>query len=201
MLNRFSYPQCVNYIFSGLLLVLSLVQTMAYADVDFYSTDLGEVLSSAEVGVYEITVFPNGKNLPDGKGSVTQGKKLYQNRCMMCHGEEGDEGPAARLKGSDGWFSFSDPLRVLRIDKYPILLISVGSLWPYATSIFDYTRRAMPHYDPKSLSNDEVYALTAYILYLNDLLEEDVVLNKKKILDISMPGKQRSISGWPEIEF
>ena len=201
MLNRFSYPQCVNYIFSGLLLVLSLVQTMAYADVDFYSTDLGEVLSSAEVGVYEITVFPNGKNLPDGKGSVTQGKKLYQNRCMMCHGEEGDEGPAARLKGSDGWFSFSDPLRVLRIDKYPILLISVGSLWPYATSIFDYTRRAMPHYAPKSLSNDEVYALTAYILHLNDLLEEDAELDQKKILDISMPGKLRSISGWPEIDF
>ncbi len=201
MLSRFSYPHCVSCILRSLLLVITLVQATAYADADFYSTDLGEVLTSAEVSRYDITVFPDGKNLPDGKGSVIQGKRLYQSRCMMCHGEEGDEGPAARLKGSDGWFSFSDPLRILRIDKYPILLISVGSLWPYATSIFDYTRRAMPHYAPKSLSNDEVYALTAYILHLNDLLEEDAELDQKKILDISMPGKLRSISGWPEIDF
>lgn len=201
MFSRFFNSYRVSYILRSLLLVMTLVQAKAYADVGFYSTNLGEVLTSAEVNRYEITVFPDGKNLPEGKGSVIQGERLYQRRCMMCHGEEGDEGPAARLKGNDGWFSFSDPLRVLRIEKYPILLISVGSLWPYATSIFDYTRRAMPHYAPKSLSNDEVYALTAYILYLNELLEEDAVLDNKRILDISMPGEQRSVSGWPEIDF
>ncbi len=200
MPNRFSYLSCIKYILSSLLLVVTLAQATAYAEAVSYSTDLGEVLSSVEVSSYDITIFPNGKNLPKGKGSVMQGQRLYQSRCMMCHGEDGDEGPAARLRGSDGWFSFSDPLRILRIDKYPILLISVGSLWPYATSIFDYTRRAMPHYAPKSLSNDEVYALTAYILYLNDLIAEDTVLDKKTILDISMPGQQRSISAWHEIE-
>mgnify|MGYP000157645641 CR=1 FL=1 len=200
MPNCFSYLSCIKYILSSLLLVVTLAQTPANAEAVSYSTDLGEVLSSVEVSAYDITIFPNGKNLPEGKGSVMQGQRLYQSRCMMCHGEDGDEGPAARLRGSDGWFSFSDPLRILRIDKYPILLISVGSLWPYATSIFDYTRRAMPHYAPKSLSNDEVYALTAYILYLNDLIAEDTVLDKKTILDISMPGQQRSISAWHEIE-
>ncbi len=200
MPSRFLYPRCLKFMLSCLLLVTALGQVAAYADDATYTTDLGVALSPSEVSPYEITIFPSGKNLPEGKGSVKQGEGLYQNHCMMCHGEEGDEGPAARLKGSDGWFSFSDPLRVLRIDKYPILLISVGSLWPYATSIFDYIRRAMPHYAPKSLSNDEVYALTAYILYLNDLLAKESVLNEETILDISMPGKQRSVSAWPEIE-
>lgn len=184
----------------GMLIVLALVQTTAVAGERTSVTNLGEPLSATEVSAYEITVFPSGKNLPIGKGTVIQGEKLYQSRCMMCHGKDGDEGPAARLKGNDGWFSFLDPLRILRIDKYPILLISVGSLWPYATSIFDYTRRAMPHHAPKSLNNDEVYALTAYILYLNDLIEKGGVLNEKTILDIAMPGEQRSVSAWPEIE-
>ena len=201
MSSRFLYPGCVKLMLSSLLLVAALGQVTVYADETLYTTDLGEALSLSEVSAYEITVFPNGKNLPEGEGSVIHGERLYQNRCMMCHGEEGDEGPAARLRGSDGWFSFSDPLRILRIDKYPILLISVGSLWPYATSIFDYTRRAMPHYAPKSLSNDEVYALTAYILYLNDLLGKDAVLDEESILNIAMPGKPRSVSAWPEIEF
>jgi len=158
--------------------------------------NLGEHLTEPEISQFAITVFPDGTNLPDGQGSVSQGKELYKSRCMMCHGEDGDEGPAARLNGSDGWFSISDPLRILRIEKYPILLISVASLWPYATTIFDYVRRAMPHYAPKSLSNDEVYALTAYILYMNNYIEKKLILDKQTILDVRMPGQKRSISDW-----
>jgi len=160
--------------------------------------NLGEPMSEAEIAPYAITIFPDGRNLPAGQGSVAQGAALYHAQCEVCHGESGIEGPAARLAGSDGWFSFSDPLRALRIKKYPILLISVGSLWPHVTSIFDYVRRAMPHYAPKSLHNDEVYALTAYILHLNNLLDAQSNLNQVNILHVSMPGKERSVSAWQD---
>lgn len=154
---------------------------------------LGEALTEQELKPFDITVFPDGRNLPQGKGNAVTGGKLYQNQCQMCHGEEGIEGPAARLAGEDGWFSVSDPLRALRIKEYPVLLISVGGLWPYPTSIFDYIRRAMPHYAPKSLSDDDVYALTAYILFLNDLIDETEVMDKDSILQVEMPGEKRSV--------
>lgn len=177
------------------LAAVLLLSPLSFADVDI---QLAQPLLQTEIQAYDITIFPDGKNLPEGSGNVIQGKTLYKNQCQMCHGESGIEGPAARLAGSDGWFSFSDPLRILRIDKYPVLLISVGSMWPHATSIFDYIRRAMPHYAPKSLNNDESYALTAYVLYLNGIVTEDAILDKKNIVKINMPGKKRSASGWPE---
>lgn len=167
---------------------------------DALLTDLGMPLNASQIKQFNITVFPDGTNLPVGQGSVGQGRILYQNQCTMCHGEEGIEGPAARLAGSDGWFSFSDPLRILRIEKYPVLLISMGSLWPYATSVFDYIRRAMPHYSPKSLDDNQVYALTAYLLYLNELMPESIVLDTENILTVEMPGAQRSVLRWPEPE-
>jgi len=180
----------------GLLLLRGVFSLSSFAEETV--TDLGLPLSTLETNKHAITIFPDGRNLPTGQGSVQEGKALYQNRCMMCHGEKGIEGPAARLAGSDGWFSFSDPLRILRIDKNPVLLISVGGLWPYATTIFDYTRRAMPHFAPKSLADNEVYALTAYILYLNGLVHQDLTLNKQNLPKISMPGKMRSVYAWPE---
>lgn len=161
-----------------------------------FALNLGKPLSKEEIELYSITIFPDGENLPEGKGSVEQGRNIYAARCANCHGETGIEGPAARLAGKDGWFSISDPLRIMRIQKYPILLVSVGGLWPYATSIFDYVRRAMPHQAPKTLSNDEVYAVTAYILYLNGLLETEEELNQNNLSQITMPGKERSISAW-----
>jgi len=78
------------------------------------------------------------------------------------------------------------------------LLISVGGLWPHATSIFDYIRRAMPHYAPKSLSDDDSYALTAYVLYLNEIIGEEVVLDKNTIMQVNMTGLERSVLAWPE---
>jgi len=176
-------------------LMLFLFSLKSFSDVDI---QLAQPLLEAEIQAYDITVFPDGKNLPKGAGNVLQGKQLYKNQCQICHGEFGIEGPAARLAGSDGWFSFSDPLRILRIDKYPVLLISVGSMWPHATSIFDYIRRAMPHYAPKSLSNNQSYALTAYILYLNGIVNEEVILDEVNILKINMPGKKRSVSDWQQ---
>jgi len=176
---------------------LLIIPTVLMADERLH-LDLGKPLSVAEINQFSITVFPDGSNLPIGQGSVDQGRVLYENQCRMCHGKDGIEGPAARLAGSDGWFSYSDPLRILRIETHPVLLISVGSLWPYATSIFDYIRRAMPHYSPKSLDDNQVYALTAYLLYLNDLVSDSLVLDAESIINVEMPGKNRSITSWPE---
>jgi cytochrome c len=158
--------------------------------------NLGQPLEPAALAAYDITVFPDGARLPPGMGTVEQGEALYQSRCAMCHGEEGIEGPASRLAGPDGFFSLSDPLRILRINKYPLLVLSVGGQWPYATSIFDYVRRAMPHMAPKSLSNDEVYAVTAYVLYLNDLLEMNARLDRDTLPKITMPGQERTQCAW-----
>jgi len=182
------------------LVLLLLLGSDAFSSglYDNLTIQLAKPLLEKEIKPFEITVFPNGKNLPTGQGSVLQGEALYKNQCLMCHGEQGIEGPAARLAGSDGWFSFSDPLRVLRIDKYPILLISVGGLWPHTTSIFDYIRRAMPHYAPKSLSDNDSYALTAYVLYLNEIIDKDVVLDKNTIMQVTMPGLERSVLAWPD---
>jgi len=158
--------------------------------------NLGQELTKSEVEKFAITIYPDGKHLPKGQGSVAQGRELYNNQCKMCHGESGIEGPAARLAGTNGWISFSDPLRILRIKQYPVLLISVGGMWPYATSIYDYIRRAMPHYAPKSLSNNQVYGLTAYILYLNDLVGENAQLDEISLTKIKMPSHDLTTDAW-----
>ena len=157
----------------------------------------GQPLTEAEVAPYAITVFPDGRNLPHGRGSVADGAVLYAERCAFCHGAKGIEGPASRLAGTDGFFGWTDPLRVLRIDKHPLLIMSMGARWPYATTIFDYVRRAMPHFAPKSLSNDEVYAVTGYLLYLNDLVEKTAVMDRASLLKVKMPAQERTIMAWP----
>lgn len=155
--------------------------------------NLGSPATHEEQRASSVTVFPDGRGLPPGSGSVREGAELYLARCSSCHGERGIEGPASRLAGTDGFVSLRDPLRLLRINKHPLLVMSVGAQWPYATSLFDYIRRAMPHVAPKSLNNNEVYALTAYILYLNDLIDEKAVMTRKNLPGVEMPGRARSV--------
>ena len=116
-----------------------------------------------------------------------------------CHGEKGIEGPATRLAGSDGLFGWDDPLRIVRIKKYPLLIWSMGARWPYATSIFDYVRRAMPHTAPKSLSDDQVYAVTAFLLHLNELVDANAVMDRQALPKVKMPAQGRSVSAWPKL--
>lgn len=151
----------------------------------------GTDLPAAVERQYSITVYPDGRNLPPGRGTPEQGRILFANQCAFCHGKTGIEGPAARLVGSDGFWSWREPLRPLRVLKYPLLINSVGAQWPYATTIFDYIRRAMPHHAPKSLKADEVYALTAYILLANDLIEPGTPMTALSLPSVVMPGKAR----------
>lgn len=156
----------------------------------------GTPVAQSDIDRLSITIFPGGRNLPEGRGNVYDGKALYADKCAVCHGAKGREGPASRLAGSDGFFSIWDPVRILRIAKSPMLVNSAGAQWPYATTLFDYTRRAMPHDAPKSLTNNEVYALTAYMLFLNDLVKRNFIADKKTLVKVEMPGLARSTSAW-----
>jgi mono/diheme cytochrome c family protein len=161
-------------------LILALALLTSASSGEDVSVDLGAPVRESELAPWSITVFPNGQGLPAGHGSVSEGEALYQNQCIQCHGPTGSEGPAARLAGPDGF---------VRPEHGALLSMSVGSRWPYATSIFDYVRRAMPHSAPKSLTNDQVYALTAYILQLNDLVADDFILTRENLPGIAMPAR------------
>lgn len=161
------------------------------------SIGLGTTLSVAEVERYAITVFPDGRGLPPGRGSVEQGARLYQMQCAACHGARGIEGPASRLAGTDGFIGWRDPLRPLRVRKHPLLVLSVGALWPYATTVFDYVRRGMPMHAPKSLTDEEVYAVTGYVLHLNGLVDSQAVMDRETLPRVVMPGLARTVSAWP----
>jgi cytochrome c len=158
---------------------------------------LGLPLSAADVERYSITIFPDGRNLPPGQGSVEQGARLYAMHCAACHGARGIEGPASRLVGSDGLIAWNDLLRPLRVRKYPLQVLSVGAMWPYATTLFDYVRRGMPMHAPKSLTDDEVYAVTAHLLHLNGLVSPHAVMNRQSLPQVVMPGRDRTVSAWP----
>ena len=188
----------------GLLLMLTALMAVAVGTARAQPAapvvvGLGQPLERAQIERYAITIFPDGRNLPPGQGSVAQGATLYQAQCAACHGAKGIEGPAARLAGSDGFIGWSDPLRPLRVLKYPLLVVSVGARWPYATTLFDYVRRAMPHHAPKSLSDDEVYAVTAHLLHLNDLVLNTAVMNRESLPRVVMPGLEKTVSAWPPV--
>src|SRR6266542_3237538 len=124
----------------------------------------GKPVSAQEIAGWDIDVRPDGKGLPRGKGSVAQGQELYDAKCASCHGTFGESNQYLALAGGVGTLASDQPVR------------TTGSKLNYATTLFDYIRRAMPFANPQSLAPDEVYALTAYVLNLNDILSADATL-------------------------
>lgn len=184
-------------LFSGFLLMTACLAPSVAEDS--VAPHLGSPLSQSEIERMSITIFPDGRNLPEGRGPVRVGRAIYANKCATCHGERGKEGPGPRLQGSDGFFSINDPMRIFRIKDAPMLVDSTGDMWPYATTLFDYIRRAMPQDAPKSLTNDEVYAVTAHILHLNGLVARNFVADKRSLVNVEMPGLARSLSAWEQV--
>lgn len=139
----------------------------------------GKPISEADVAALDIDIrTPDGKGLPAGKGSVADGEKIYNEKCVACHGEKAKGGSQfGAMVGGIG--SFTTDKRVL----------TPGSMYPYAPILFDYTRRAMPMDSPQSLTNDEVYALSAYILHLNGLVPADAVMDATTLAKVEMPNK------------
>lgn len=140
--------------------------------------ELGKTLTDSDLTLLDRAILPDGQGLPEGKGSAAEGQPVYALHCASCHGVAGMDGLHDRLVGGVGSISSSRPVKTL------------GSYWPYATTVFDYVRRAMPYHFPGSLSDDEVYAITAYLLFLNDIVDESTVLTQSSLPQVKMPNQE-----------
>jgi mono/diheme cytochrome c family protein len=139
--------------------------------------DFGRAPTPDEIKLWDIDVRPDGKGLPEGSGTVAHGKDVYQQSCLGCHGPNGQGAIKDRLAGGQGSLGSDKPIK------------TVGSYWPYATTLFDYIRRAMPYPTPGSLSTDDTYAVAAYILNLNGLLSDDGKLDQESLPKVRMPNR------------
>src|SRR5580693_4809621 len=156
---------------SASLLVLS---SAAIAD----GPALGRVASLDEIASWDISIGPDGAGLPPGRGTPKQGQTVYAEKCVACHGVNGAGKPNDQLVGGRGSLSGDQP---------PVK--TVGSFWPYATTLFDYIRRAMPLNAPKSVSDDEVYAVSAYILQLNGIIGQADAMDAQTLPQVRMPNR------------
>ena len=138
---------------------------------------IGRPATAAEIAGWNIDVGRDGSNLPEGSGSVSRGREVFAQQCASCHGEKGEGGVGDRLVGGQGTIGTTKPIR------------TVGSYWPYAPTLFDYIRRAMPQNAPQSLSDEDVYAVSAYILNLNGVVGADATLDAKSLAAIKMPNR------------
>ena len=140
---------------------------------------IGKLATPDEIARWNITVYPDGKGLPIGSGNAQRGAKIYAEKCAECHNDKG-EGRQAQypaLVGGRGTLATNSPVK------------TVGSFWPYATTLFDYIRRAMPYTHPRSLKTDEVYSVTAFVLFLNGIVEEKQELNQSNLPSVPMPNR------------
>ena len=145
--------------------------------------DLGQPVSAEDLAKWDIEIPPSGKGLPAGSGTVAAGEAVYAKSCQSCHGPKGAGKPNDALVGGVGNLAGKGPA-----------LKTVGSYWPYATTVFDYVRRSMPVSAPQSLSNEEVYAVTAYLLHLNGIIGADDVMDAKTLPAVKMPNRDSFMS-------
>lgn len=157
------------------LAVLVLVTTMATGQ---NAPRLGQPVTAAEAARFDLNVFPDGTGLPPGRGTAVEGAALFSAQCVVCHGPGGRGASAEELAGG------SEPLTSPTPDK------TIGLYWPHATTVFDFIRRAKPMYSPGSLSADEAYALTAYLLFANGVIAERDVIDAKTLPRVRMPNRK-----------
>ncbi|MBV8397167.1 MAG: cytochrome c [Acetobacteraceae bacterium] len=162
---------------------LFFLSTAALAE----TPDLGHPATPEEIAAWDVSIGPDGAGLPSGNGTPQQGEAVYVEKCLACHGEKGAGKPNDQLVGGRG---------TLTGDQTPVK--TVGSFWPYATTLFDYVRRAMPFNAPRSLSNDEVYAVSAYILQLNGIIAENAVMNAQNLAKVQMPNRDGFVPFSPQ---
>jgi cytochrome c len=148
--------------------------------------NLGVPATPEQVAGWDISIGPDGAGLPPGSGDAAAGKVVYEAKCIACHGVEGAGQPNDRLVGGQGTMREPAPIRTL------------GSYWPYATTVFDYIRRAMPYVTPHSLTADETYAVTAYLLALNGVIGERDVMDATALPKVVMPNRDNFDSAYRE---
>jgi cytochrome c len=162
--------------FSRIAAALAVMLPLA-APAETVRYGIGRTPDPAKVAAWDTDVRADGRGLPLGQGSAAQGREVYARACAACHGDKGQGGLSDRLVGGFGTLTQRDPVR------------TIGSYWPYATTLFDFVRRAMPFNAPGTLSNDEVYAVSAYLLALNGILPDDAVLGPDTLASVAMPNR------------
>ena len=149
--------------------------------------NLGKPIDEAAIAAWDISIQPDGAGLPKGSGTPAQGAPIYAEKCAACHGENGKGGgPAAALVSDNVIAGISASQKTIK------------NFWPYATTIFDFIRRAMPYQTPRTLSDDEAYALTAYILAENKLIGANDVMNAETLPKVKMPNRDNFIIRFPD---
>jgi mono/diheme cytochrome c family protein len=161
----------------GLLLAAGLL-TLCVAAHAQEKPQFGQPASHLEIAPWDITAEPDGNGLPEGGGTAREGAAIYAVRCQSCHGENGAGGPATRLAGIQG-----------TIGAKTARVRTIGTFWPYATTVFNYVFTAMPFQNTKSLTHDETYAVTAYLLYLNHIIGEDEMMHADTLPKVRMPNR------------
>jgi cytochrome c len=149
------------------------------------SPRLGLEATPAQIAGWDISVGPDGVGLPPGRGTPATGAAVYEQKCLVCHGAKGAGQPNDRLVGGQGTLASKAPVR------------TIGSYWPYATTVFDYVRRSMPYIQTQSLSDNEVYAVTAYLLNLNGIIGENDEMNAQTLPKVKMPNQSSFIVVYP----
>lgn len=139
--------------------------------------DFGHPAAPQEIALWNLDVGPSGEGLPAGRGTVSEGATVYAAKCAKCHGASGIEGPMDRLVGGRETLTTSSPLK------------TIGSYWPYAPTLYDYIHRAMPYDAPQSLTAEEVYAVTAWLLHRNGIVPEDAVMDAHTLPAVEMPNR------------
>jgi S-disulfanyl-L-cysteine oxidoreductase SoxD len=149
---------------------------------------LGKPITEADIKAWNITILPDGTNLPPGSGTAAQGAKLFVDKgCVACHGEGAKGGNAAALVGSPSLVAGG-----IEANK------TIANFWAYSTTLYDYIRRAMPWPQPRSLSNEEVYSLVAYILSINKIIGENDTMNAETLPKVLMPNRENFIVRFPD---
>jgi cytochrome c len=169
----------------------ALLFTLAFGSLAAMAADtpgLGKPISDADIKPWDISVLPDGSNMPPGHGTAAQGAKLYVDKgCNQCHGDNGKGGPSNVLVGNPSLVEGG-----ITANK------TIANFWAYSTTLFDYIRRAMPWPTPHSLSDDEVYALCAYLLAANNLIPQDEVMNAQTLPKVKMPNHENFIVKFPD---
>jgi S-disulfanyl-L-cysteine oxidoreductase SoxD len=169
---------------AGLLLAFGLGSAALAAD----TPGLGKPISEADVKAWDMTILPDGNNLPPGSGTAEQGAKVFVDHgCNQCHGDGGKGGRANMLVGSP---SLTEPGIVANK--------TIANFWGQSSTLFDYIRRAMPWPTPRTLTDDEVYALCAYLLAANKIIPEDEVMNAQTLPQVKMPNRDNFIIKFPD---
>ncbi len=144
---------------------------------------IGTPASEDAIATIDIDILPDGRGLPDGSGNVSEGAELYAAQCASCHGIDGQGGAFPALAGGR-------PATATELSVDGQIPHTLGNYWGYATTLFDYIRRAMPYDKPGSLNDNAVYALSAYLLHLNELIPADAVMNRETLPKVTMPALQ-----------